>query len=86
VNPHAVDASNSDSQQRWEDDGGAIPLDCGSTTSSAVCVLHGPASLGASATQESGKKASWRATGVMGSRKKISPASSTTLARSGVLL
>jgi len=32
VNSHAVDESSSDSQQRWEDDGGAIPLDRAYTT------------------------------------------------------
>ena len=39
MSPHGVEESNSDSQQRWEDDGGAIPLDRASPTTRAVLML-----------------------------------------------
>ena len=39
MSPHGVEVSNSDSQQRWEDDGGAIPLDRASPTTRAVLTL-----------------------------------------------
>ena len=39
MSPHGVEESNSDSQQRWEDDGGAIPLDRSSPTTRAVLTL-----------------------------------------------
>jgi hypothetical protein len=38
MSPHRVE-SNGDSQQRWEDDGGAIPLDRSRTTTRAVLTL-----------------------------------------------
>ena len=38
MSPHRVE-SNSDSQQRWEDDGGAIPLDRSGPTTRAVLTL-----------------------------------------------
>ena len=40
MSPHGVEESNSDSQQRWEDDGGAIPLHRASPTTRAVLMLR----------------------------------------------
>ena len=39
MSPHVFGESNSDSQLRWEDDGGAIPLDRSSPTTRAVLTL-----------------------------------------------
>jgi len=39
MSPHGVKESIGDSQQRWEDDGGAIPLDRSSPTTRAVLTL-----------------------------------------------
>lgn len=39
MNPHAVEESHSDSQRRWEDDGGAIPLGHSGPTTKAVRTL-----------------------------------------------
>ena len=39
MSPHVFEESNSDSQLRWEDDGGAIPLDRSSPTTRAVLTL-----------------------------------------------
>jgi hypothetical protein len=39
MSPHGVEESNSDSQQRWEDDGGVIPLDRSSPAIRAVLAL-----------------------------------------------
>ena len=36
MSPHRVEESNCDSQQRWEDDGGAVPLDRSSPTPRVV--------------------------------------------------
>lgn len=39
MSPHGVEESNSDPQQRWEDDGGAIPLDRSCPTTRAELTL-----------------------------------------------
>ena len=39
MSPQVFEESNSDSQLRWEDDGGAIPLDITSPTTRAVPTL-----------------------------------------------
>ena len=39
MSPHVFEESNSDSQLRWEDDGGVIPLHRSSPTTRAVLTL-----------------------------------------------